>query len=213
MPDPTPDISPANYSVRTDLVGSRPVLAVLAVLATTVVLLGCGLEGQPFGKDKEEGDDSSALVSEERIAGKDPGTPAATALTWWRGIQTRNLSAVKATYTPKVRRNLPKAFDSAVIAILAPTAAESSITTESFEKQTENRGTLLSTIDSSNVTMNGPLAQPMRKVRGDWLLSSSAFIKTLPGVIELGEALEAIESTSESSKETEPAKANEPSGG
>jgi hypothetical protein len=29
----------------------------------------------------------------------------------------------------------------------------------------------------------------MSKVRGEWLISSSSFVRTLPGVFELGEAL------------------------
>lgn len=220
MPDPTPDkpstkwSATAGPSATAGLVSSRSILTALAFLATTLFLLGCGLEGQPFGKDKDNDEPvSPALVTEERVAAKDPGTPAATALTWWRGIQTRNPEAVKGTYTPKVRADLPDTFDAAVIAVLAPTAVESSITTDSFEEQTDNRGTLFATIDSPNATMNGPVSLPMSRVRGEWLISSSAFIRTLPGAIELAEALNQIQLEDESSKEKDSSKANGSSGG
>lgn len=209
MPDPTLDISPMKDPGAIGQAGFRSVFAALVALAVAVFLFGCGLEGQPFSTDNE-GNDSSTLVSKERIAGKDPGSPGATVLKWWRGLQTRNPPVVEAAYTPKVREELPSTFESTVVAVLAPSAAESSIATESLEKQGRRKATLFSTIDSPNATMDGPLALPMQKVRNKWLIANSSFVTSVSGAFALEEALGG---DSDTSTEQKPSKAKEPSGG
>lgn len=206
MPEPTPTISPARGPERVNPANPRLVLSTLAILAAAIFLLGCGLEGQPFDNEGED-----PVVSRERISAKEPGSPASTVLRWWRGLQTRNPDAVVAAYAPDVRDELPKSFEFTVISVVAPSASESSITTDSLERNGKNKATLLSTIDSPNAVMDGPLALPMEKVGGEWLIANSTFLTSLSGAFKLEEALQ--DSTAPPSEAKKPSKTEEPSGG
>jgi hypothetical protein len=209
MPYPRANTSPAGDPERIGRVSARPVLSILGVLATAIFVLGCGLEGQPFDSTTRNGSDP--IVSTEEIAAQEPGSPASTVLRWWRAVQTRNPDVVKQSYTPKARAELPKTLDFTVVAVLAPTASESSIITDSLEMNGKNKATLLATIDSPNVAMNGPLDLPMEKVGDEWLLADSSFLTSLSGAFAVEQALQ--DANASPSEEKEPSKAKEPSGG
>lgn len=204
MPEPTPNTVPSRDSRRLNQPSPRVILPTLAVLAAGLVLLGCGLEGQPYDTDKEG--NSDPVVSGDDISAEEAGSARRTVLEWWRGVQTRNPDAVVGSYTADVQGELPETYEFVVVAVVAPSAAQSSITIGPLEMNGSNKATLLATIDSpNNAVMTGPLALPMEKVGDKWLIASDAFLKSLAGSAAVENAL----------KKTDPppSKAKEPSGG
>ena len=181
----------------------RAVLSMLAVVVAGWALLGCGIEGQPFGAEKEnEKQEADPVVSKEEISAEEKGSPEFTALDWWRGIQTRNPEAVKAAYAPDVRDQLPEDFDSAIVSFLAPAASTSSIDITSVEERGQGEVILFAKIDSDNAAMDGPLGLPMTKVGDEWFLANDTYLNALLPFFEVQQALGG-----------EPSKGTDPAGG
>jgi hypothetical protein len=157
------------------------------VLVAGTIMLGCGIEGQPFGSDSEG--DSDPVISTDDVSAEEEGSPEYTTLQWWRGMQTRNPEAVKPAYAPDVRDELPEGFDTAVISFLAPAASQSSIEIDSVEFDGKKDAVLFATIDSPNFAMDGPLALPMKKVGDEWLIANSTYITSLAGSFQVAQAL------------------------
>lgn len=161
----------------------------VGLFVAATVLLGCGIEGQPFGSEGESKEDNP-VVSGEDVAETDEGSPERTAMTWWRGVQTRNPDAVVAAYAPDVRAELPEGFSKAIVMFLAPPASETSIKIDGVEKQGEKKATLYVTFDSpetatgGQAVADGQVALPMRKVGGQWLFSNSTFLTSLSSTFE-----------------------------
>ena len=170
----------------------RLVLSMLGVLAAGALMLGCGIEGQPFGADKttKESTDAGPVVSTERISDEKKGSPEHTALGWWRGLQTRNPDDVRAAYLPDVRDALPGDFDTAIVSFLAPAASESSIQIDSVEQRGKGDAVLFATIDSPNAAMDGPLALPMKKDGDEWFLANSTYVISLLPFFQVEQALD-----------------------
>lgn len=208
MPELRPNTSPTRDPEGIGRSNARLLLSTFGVLAAAMLMLGCGLEGQPFDSTTRNDD---PVVSAEQVSAEEPGSPRFTVLQWWRGVQTRNPQVVMQSYAPDVRDELPETFDLTVIAVLAPAASESSITIDSVAMKGANKATLVATIDSQNAAMKGPVALPMKKVGDEWLLANDSFLPSLSGAFALEQALQ--ESTAPSSKEKKPSKAKEPTGG
>ena len=171
---------------------ARLVLSMLGVLAAGTVMLGCGIEGQPFGADKtttEENADAGPVVTAKEISAEKKGSPEHTVLGWWRGLQTRNPEDVRAGYAPDVRDALPEDFDTAIVSFLALAASESSIKIDSVEQRGKGDAVLFATIDSSTA-MVGPLALPMKKDGDEWFLANSTYLTALFPFFQLEQALD-----------------------
>lgn len=162
-------------------------MAVLMLVlgAASVIVVGCGIEGQPFGKEKEGNEreaDSTPVVSGEEIDAAKDGSPERAVLEWWRALQTRDARSVEAAYAPDVRKGLPDGFRFAAASLLPPLAAKSGIAIDSVEHNVAKKTAMVFvTIDSSVPVINGPLAVPVEKIDGEWLLTDDTFILALAG--------------------------------
>lgn len=160
----------------------RVVLVALASILAAGMLTGCGLEGQPF-----EGDDSTtdvpelgtAVVTPDAISAYPPSSPEAAALRWWRSIQTRDPETTVESYASDARKNLPKDFPMAVVALLGPPAAESPIAIDYVESASDDAATVYVIIESPDPRVDGPLALPMEKVDDEWRITDTAFVETM----------------------------------
>lgn len=171
---------------------ARLAISMLGVLAAGTLMLGCGIEGQPFGADKttkESTDTSGPVVTGKQVAAEKKGSPEHTVLGWWRGLQTRNPDDVRAGYAPDVRDGLPGDFDTAIVSFLAPAASQSSIEIDSVEQRGQGEVVLFATIDSPSIAMDGPLSLPMKKDGDEWFLANNTYIISLLPFFQLEEAL------------------------
>ena len=172
---------------------ARLALSMLAVLAAGTSMLGCGIEGQPFGADKTTDENTSSggpIVTGKDISAEKQGSPEHTVLGWWRGLQTRNPDDVRASYAPDVRDALPGDFNTAIVSFLAPAASESSIKIDSVEQRGKGDAVLFATIDSPNAAMDGPLALPMKKDGDEWFLANSTYVVSLFPFFQVEQALD-----------------------
>ena len=178
---------------------ARLALSMLGVLAAGTLMLGCGIEGQPFGADKtttEENADAGPVVTGKEVSAEKKGSPEHTVLGWWRGMQTRNPDDVRAAYLPDVRDALPGDFDTAIVSFLAPAASESSIQIDSLEQRGKGDAVLFATIDSPNAAMDGPLALPMKEDGDEWFLANSTYVTALFPFFQVEQALDGAASES-----------------
>jgi len=170
----------------------RLVLSMLGVLAAGALMLGCGIEGQPFGADKttKESTDTGPVVSTERISDEKKGSPEHTVLGWWRGLQTRNPDDVRASYAPDARDTLPEEFDTGIVSFIAPAASQSSIQIDSVEQRGKGDAVLFATIDSPNAALDGPLALPMKKDGDEWFVANNTYLASVFPFFQVEQALD-----------------------
>ncbi len=109
---------------------SRALLIALALLAI-LLTQGCGVDestqGPPFHPGNIEGP-HSLLVTGSDVEGIGPASPYGVILAWWRGLQRRDVSAVKQSYaghasTKKARRQI-RAFQGPISQPVEPTEDE-----------------------------------------------------------------------------------------
>lgn len=161
----------------------RALLTVIAAVFSVLALVGCGLEGQPFDSGDSTTDAPAlgdAVVTPDAIAAYPPSSPEATALRWWRAIQTRDPEAVLASYTPEARDAFPKWFEATLVAFLAPSASQSSFVIDYAEPGREGEVTVYAVIAGSpDIRMNGPIALPMTRDDDEWLITDVTFLDAL----------------------------------
>jgi hypothetical protein len=166
--------------------------AFLAILGSALVLLtfaGCGLEGQPLTVNRERAAQlpDRALVTSEDLVDAPEDTARGLVLRWWRAVQTRDPQAVIKSYAPDLRDELPKKFAGAVVAGLAPTAAESGLKLGYLEHAGDGEATVYLTIYSPGTQMDGPLALPLKKFGGKWRITDVTFLETLAAAYLAGD--------------------------
>ncbi|MEZ5156466.1 MAG: hypothetical protein R2718_10195 [Solirubrobacterales bacterium] len=165
----------------------RAAFAGLACIIAGLLFAGCGLEGQPFSSATDKTDRTQAKGSEfnpavvtgDVIARYPKNSPEATALEWWRGVQTRDADAVLDSYSPEARAELPNRFPFALVAAISPAAATSPIRVAEVEAKGDGAATVYVVIDSEDPKMGGPLALPMEKVDDRWEITDPVFLNSL----------------------------------
>jgi hypothetical protein len=165
----------------------RVALVALASLLAVLLLTGCGLEGQPFSTSTDKTTSTAktdaalnpSVVTADAIAQYPKDSPEATALGWWRGVQTRDSESVVQSYSPEARDQLPKKFPLALVTGISPPAATSAISIADVETDGGDDATVYVVINSGDPRMSGPLALPMKKTDGEWEITDPVFLGSL----------------------------------
>ena len=171
-------------------------ISVAALMASALIVAGCGVEGQDLPSTVST--DSTAPtaativsgVSTEDIDATPSGSPERTVLEWWRALQARDVAGVQDAYTEKVRKDLPDGFKFSVVSYLAPLANTATITIDSVDQNgggkaggdksgdkqksgsaESDKATIYATLDSNAPRMAGSLAVPLERESGEWKIS------------------------------------------
>lgn len=154
----------------------------LAVLVAICVILS--MAGFGCGADRSERDAASRpaaaaqtnIVSNADIRRTRPGTPERSILTWAQAVQFRDLAAVRAAYTERVRRAVT------IQRMYAATRTVGSLLGRPEIVNSKVRGTLarvrvaLISFGASGERTQQPITFSLRREDGQWLLEDAGLL-------------------------------------